>query len=465
MIRKRTAAIVVMAVAAFMDLLDITIATIALPSMQRSLHATSLEVQWVLAGYSIAFATMLITGGRLGDIFGRKKIFLLGIAGFTLASLGSALSTSGFMLVFMRVLQGMFAGLMVPQLNASVVALYKPEERAPIWGIIGALIPLGSLTGMVLGGWLVTANILGSSWRSVFLINIPVGMVTLAIAAVVVPESKSKAKTQLDILGSVIGAAGIFTLLYALSTHLGGSRFWSYVSLASAMLAGFLWQQHRRFQSKKSSLLPLRLFRERAYSLGMLVDLLFSIGNGGYGLILTFFAQRALHLTALKTGLLIVPLVGASIFTAPLVVGLSKKFGKALIFLGGLMQAAAFLWLAQMIAAHGSSLSYWDIFSPFVLAGAGAMFAIMPLSDLTLADIAEHDAGIASGLLTTVVQIGMAIGVALAGSVFFSRVTGSTPAEVSRAAIAGFKVCIGAYLVAGLGSIILPRRRSRANVL
>src|SRR5699024_7040581 len=178
-------------VAMFMDLMDSTITNVALPTIGAELGATPEQLEWTLAGYIIAFATLWITGGRLGDIFGRRRTFVVGVVGFTLASFWAALTQTGDGLVTARVVQGAFAGVMVPQVLSSVQVMYKPEERAPVLGIVGALSALGAVGGLVFGGWLVTADLFGMGWRSIFLVNIPVGVLLVTAALLFVPESRS----------------------------------------------------------------------------------------------------------------------------------------------------------------------------------------------------------------------------------------------------------------------------------
>ena len=204
----RTAATAVLMVATFMDLMDSTITNVALPTIGKDLGATPEQLEWTLAGYIIAFATLLITGGRLGDVFGHRRIFVIGMVGFTLASLGAALSQSGELLVAARVLQGGFAGIMMPQVLSSVQVMYAPEERAPVLGLIGALSSLGAVGGLVLGGWLVTIDLFGMGWRSVFLVNVPVGVVIVAAALALVPRSRSEHPLKPDPAGALLGASG-----------------------------------------------------------------------------------------------------------------------------------------------------------------------------------------------------------------------------------------------------------------
>ena len=252
---SRTAATAVLMVATFMDLMDSTITNVALPTIGKDLGATPEQLEWTLAGYIIAFATLLITGGRLGDVFGHRRIFVIGMVGFTLASLGAALSQSGELLVAARVLQGGFAGIMMPQVLSSVQVMYAPEERAPVLGLIGALSSLGAVGGLVLGGWLVTIDLFGMGWRSVFLVNVPVGVVIVAAALALVPRSRSEHPLKPDPAGALLGGLGVFLVVFPLTDgRAAGWAWWIWAMLAAAPFAvgAFAWQQRRTLKAHGS---------------------------------------------------------------------------------------------------------------------------------------------------------------------------------------------------------------------
>ena len=221
---NRLAATVVLMVATFMDLMDSTITNVALPAISATLEATPAQLEWTLAGYVIAFATLLITGGRLGDIFGRRSIFLIGVIGFTVASGLASLAWSGDMLVTTRVVQGAFAGIMVPQVLSSVQVMFAPEERGPIFGVVGALSAIGAIAGLLLGGWLVTADVLGTGWRSIFLINVPVGILLVAATVLFVPNSRSEHPVGLDLAGVALGALAVFLVVFPLTDGANSPR-------------------------------------------------------------------------------------------------------------------------------------------------------------------------------------------------------------------------------------------------
>ena len=213
---RRGLAIGILLFASFMDLLDVTIVQVALPSIGADLGASEAQLEWIVSGYMLAFAVALITGGRLGDLYGRRRIFLIGIAGFTIASGVAAAAWSGEALVVTRIAQGLFAALMVPQLLASVQALFSPRERAPMYGLIGGVSGLAAVLGPVLGGWLIDADLWGLGWRTVFLINIPVGIAIFILAARFVPETRSERPMRLDLVGVVLLSAIVLAFMVPL---------------------------------------------------------------------------------------------------------------------------------------------------------------------------------------------------------------------------------------------------------
>ena len=458
-VRSRGVATTVLMVATFMDLMDSTITNVALPTIGKNLEATPEQLEWTVAGYVIAFATLLITGGRLGDIFGHRRIFVIGIVGFTLASLGAALSQTGDLLVAARVFQGGFAGIMMPQVLSSVQVMFAPEERAPVLGIIGSLSALGAVGGLILGGWLVTADLLGMGWRSIFLVNVPIGVVLVVAALLFVPRSRSEHPLRPDLVGVLLGGLGVFLVVFPLTDgRAAGWAWWIWAMLITSpfVIAAFVWQQGRMLKAHKAPLLPLPLFRDRGFASGQLVQVLSSIGNGGYVLILLYYVQSAIGFTALAAGLTLLPFALGSMAAAPLAILATKRIGKWAVLLGGLVQAAALTWVMWTIWTAGAVLTGWDVTAPLTLVGVGMMTLIMPLTSITLESVPTPDAGAASGTLTTFGQIGMVLGVALAGSVFFGILQDT--ADARDAVTTALWVPIVAYGLAGLASVTMPDR-------
>ena len=454
--QNRVIATVVLMVALFMDLMDSTITNVALPAIGADLGATPAQLEWTLAGYIVAFATLLVTGGRLGDIFGRRRVFVIGVIGFTVASLLAALAQNGDALVATRVIQGAFAGVMVPQVLSTLQVLFAPKERGAIFGIVGALSALGAVSGLLLGGALVTANAFGTGWRSIFLVNVPIGILLVIAALLIVPASRSEHPLGLDLGGVLLGASAVFLVVFPLTDGRQADwAWWIWLMLAAAPIAllTFIWQQKRRQSHHRPTLLPLRLFADRGFSSGLLVQLLSSVGNGGYALILLFYVQQALGFTPFGAGLTLLPIAVGSMVSTPIAMALAKKLGRRAVALGGVIQAVAFGLAFVVIAVAGDSLSGWQLVPALALAGAGMMVLVMPQTELTLATVPTEHAGAASGTLTTVGQVGMALGVALGGAVYFGITEQSSPIT---GVLVGLWVTIGAYLLAGAAVLAMP---------
>lgn len=461
--RRRGLAMLVLIVASFMDLLDTTIVNVGLPAIQKDVHATPGQLEWVVGGYTLAFAIVLITGGRLGDIVGRRSVFLTGVAGFTAASLAAALAQSGDLLVVARVVQGAFAALMVPQVLASVQALYKPRERAAVLGIIGAVSGMAAVAGPLLGGWLVSADAFGIGWRSIFVINLPVGLALLLAAWRLVPDTRSAHPLRLDIPGLLLASTGLFLLVFPLvEGREAGWPAWILAMLAAApvVLGVFVVNQRRRMRRDGSPLAPMHLFGKRGFVSGSVVQLCFSGAMAGFFLILALYLQIGLHFSAMASGLTLLPFTAGAFLGSAVSVPLAAKAGKPLVIAGALMQAGGIFWVRHVVDAHGAGLSGWDLLRPLALAGLGLGFLVVPLVDLALATVDVRDAGAASGVYSTFQQFGAALGVAVTGVVFFGRThNGYDPTVMRTALLTGALVCVAGYLLAALAGLFLPASR------
>ncbi len=307
---KRAVATSILMFAAFMDLIDVTIVNVALPAIRSDLSASPAHLQWILGGYTLAFAVLLITGGRLGDIFGRQRIFVIGVAGFTATSLAACLSGSGDALVIARVVQGGFAALMVPQLLSTVQVLYPPKERAAVFGIVGAVSGTAAVIGPVLGGWLVTSDAFGIGWRSIFLINVPVGIALMALAITYVPNTTSQRATRLDLSGVALATVGLLLLVFPLiEGREQGWPVWIWAMLAASamVLALFVVNQRRTERRTQSSLLPMHLFANRGFSAGIVTQAAFQGSIAGFVLALVIYLQSGLGFSAIHAGLVLLP--------------------------------------------------------------------------------------------------------------------------------------------------------------
>ncbi len=337
---RRWIALAIVLTAAFMQLVDISIVNVAIPSVQRNLDATYSQVQWVLAGYQLAFAVTLITGGRLGDIFGRKRMFILGMAGFTLASALCGLAQSPGMLIASRVLQGLMGAIMFPQVLSVIQVSFPPRERATALGIFGATIGVATIAGPLVGGLLIQANLLGLDWRPIFLVNVPIGIASLTAAAFLLRESRSADARRLDLGGVALVTAGLLLLVYPLvqGRELGWPR-WTFLSMAASVpvLALFALYERRKKRRDGSPLVDLDLFRQRPFVSGLLLSLIFFMGISAFFLTFTIYLQIGLGFTALHAGLTTVPFAIFSAIASGASVRLAPRLGTRVLHLGTLL--------------------------------------------------------------------------------------------------------------------------------
>lgn len=345
--RRRWIALAVVMTASFMDLVDATIVNIAVPSIQRDTGAGFSAVQWITAGYALAFAVGLITGGRLGDIHGRKRVFLIGTAGFTLASLLCGVAVDPQMLVATRLLQGAAAALMVPQVLSIIHATFSGEERGKVFGLFGAVIGLAAVTGPLLGALLTQWDVLGLEWRPIFLINLPVGIAGLVLGRRFIDESKAPQALRLDLIGVALATAGLLLVMYPLvQGRENGWPLWGYAMMAGGvgMLAGFAGYERAKKAKDGSPLVELALFRARGFAAGIGVQLLFGAVCGVFFLVWTLYMQIGLGWTPLHAGLTGLPFTVACSASAGMSVQLLvPRFGRGVLQAGALTTAAGAL--------------------------------------------------------------------------------------------------------------------------
>lgn len=458
--RSRAVAVSVLLVALFMDLMDVTIVNVALPAIQQDLGATPEHLEWIVSGYLLGLAALLITGGRLGDIFGRRRVFVIGITGFTAASLLAGLAPTAESLVGFRAVQGLFAGVMVPQVLSIIQAMFAPRERAAVYGITGAITGLAAVAGPLIGGALVTSDAFGIGWRSIFMINVPIGMVLIVSALIVTPESKSVHRLRLDVRGVLLAMAGVLALVYPLvEGRRLGWPLWTFglMALSPVFLALFVGQQRRRSAASRAPLLPMRLFRDRGFSAGMIVQLAFQAGVASFFLILTLYLQSGLGFSAWQAGLAVFPFSIGAVIGSSFAVPLTDKLGKLLVSAGATLQAAGVGWSIAIVGDRADVLAISDLILPMGIAGIGLGVLVVPLLDVALATVPVDDAGSASGALTTFQQIGAAIGIAVVGAVFFGSIgTEFNPAALREGFLLAACVTILAACIAAVASLFLP---------
>ncbi|MDG9707044.1 MFS transporter [Streptomyces sp. DH10] len=457
-------ALLVVLFSSFMDLVDATIVTVAAPAIARDMGAGDAQIQWTIAAYTLALGAGLITGGRLGDQFGRKRLFMSGLVGFMVTSALCALAVTPGMLIGMRAAQGLTAGIMVPQVFGVIRASFAPAERAKAFGAYGAVQGLASVAGPLLGGLLVEADLFGLGWRTIFWINVPISILALVVGARVLPESRSASTARLDLVGALLAASGILlVLLPIIQTETWGWTAGSYALLAAGIILLTLFLAYERSLAGRGGepVFDPALLRIRAFAVGLSASVLFFGGIGSFFLTLSVYLQLGTGRTAWETGLVILPYALGSIITSGLGVALAAKAGRALLITGSLTIAASQLVLLAVIR-DGSDPGFWLLALGLFIGGLGLGLAAPILVNVVLAGIPGRNAGAAGGVLSTVNKIGGAIGIAVLGTVFFAAVAGSTadapgPADYGHALRIVLVVTAVLYLVAGLVMLALPK--------
>jgi EmrB/QacA subfamily drug resistance transporter len=465
---RRWAALVVMLLAAFMNLLDVSIVNIAIPSIQRGLHASYADVQWTLAGYALSYALVLVTGGRLGDAYGRRRLFLIGVVGFTAMSALCGAAQSPGMLIASRVAQGAMGALMIPQVLSVIQVSFPAAERIKALAAFGVTAGLGAVSGPLLGGLLTTHSLLGLGWRSIFMINVPVGVVAVAASLALLSESRAPRPPRLDPAGVLLLSGALVLLLYPLvEGQQAGWPAWAYLmmALSGPVLAVFAGYERVKTRRDGSPLVELRMFARRGFAAGMGIALVFFLGVASFGLVLTLFLQEGLGYTPLHAGATFVPFSLGLFAASGAAARLEPRFGRAVTMAGALIIAAGMAALIGIVHHYGAATSTWDMVPGLAAAGLGLGTVIAPLANVVLADVPEQDAGSASGVLNTGFQLGNSIGIALMGVIFVDRLTvgpgASVPGVFASAVTHALWFQVGVFALAFLLLLALPARRGR----
>ena len=432
----------VLLIGVFMALLDFFIVNVALPDTQRSLHASSAGIQWIVAGYGIALAAGLVTGGRLGDLFGRKAMFVTGLLLFTASSAACGLAPGQGVLIGARVAQGLAAALFMPQILGVIgVAFSGPKQLRAFTGY-GLTAGLGAVFGQLIGGALIQADPFGLGWRSVFWINVPIGLAAALLALRALPSVRPAGRTRLDPAGGALLTAGVLALIVPLvEGRSDGWPLWTWLCLAAApVLFGLFYAHQRRLIGRGGEpVLNPALFTQRAFSVGMPIALVYNVSVGSFFFVLALYLQQGRGMTALDSGLLFVALGGPYLATSMRSGRLAARFGRRLMIFGSLVQGAGYALAAVTVHADAGHNVCWLI-PALAVVGGGMGFAYAPMFGVVLAGVDPKYSSSASGLLSTVQQVGGAGGVAVAGIVFFDTLG-------VRLDPAGFTAAFGAALV------------------
>ncbi len=448
--RARWLMLIVLLCGQFMALLDATIVNVAMPTIGRSLHASGAELQLVIAGYIVSYAMLLITGARLGDLIGQRRMFLLGIGVFTLASLTCGLAPGIGVLIAARFVQGAGAAAMMPQIMTTIQLRFIAAERARALSGYTAVISTGFLAGQVIGGLLVSANLFGATWRPVFLVNVPIGLAIALLLPRVMPADAPSRSRRLDLPGLAISVPAV--CLVVLPLMLGHQERWPWWTLACigcglALVPAFLHTERAVAARGGHPLLALAVFRSPGLLPGLATVMLVMVTYGGFLFTFAIHLQAGLGYSALRAGLTFAP--GAAAF------GLCGYFWRRLpaawhpwlaVFGTGAGAAVGYLAVAFLMRGGGSGGAWLQVF--FVV-GFGCMaVAFSPLVTQSLVRVPRGEAADASGVLTTAIQLSQAVGVAVFGSLFLTLdADGSAGASVARAS--GHAVFVTLLWIAG----------------
>jgi EmrB/QacA subfamily drug resistance transporter len=416
----------------FMIVLDFFIVNVALPSMQSELHASASAIEWVVAGYGLTCAVLLIAGGRLGDLYGRRLAFAAGLAVFVAASAACGLAPSAGVLIAARVVQGIGAALVSPNVLSIIGVAFPGPARVRAITVYGLVMGLAAACGQLIGGILIQADVLGLAWRSVFLINVPVGLAALACTRRLVPESRAArppaaAGRGLDVPGMIWITAGLTALVLPLVE--GVSQHWpawTWASLAAApvLLAAFTAHELRQARRGRAPLLDLGLLRQRALAAGLATQLAFWCGQASLFVVLALYLQPGRGLDPLQSGLVVSIMAGAYLLASLRAPALTVRFGRSLAAAGALILAAGHGVLLLTIAELGVGGQVLWLAPGLILIGAGMGLCLTALNTSVLAHATPQTAGAISGAMSTTQQVGNALGVAVTGVIFFGALPG-----------------------------------------
>jgi MFS family permease len=442
---------------AALPMVDFFIVNVALPTIDRDLNAGPAVLEMVVAGYGVAYAVLLVLGGRLGDMFGRRNLFLTGLAAFALTSLACGLAPSAWTLVAARVAQGAASALLLPQVLATIQAATSGSSRGKALSYYGATAGVASVVGQVLGGVLVSADIAGSGWRAIFLVNVPVAAVALVLALKSVPETRSQNPARIDRAGTVLLAVTLVALLLPLTEgRAAGWPLWSWLLLALSPFAAaaFVAVEMRGERTGGNPLLPPSLVRLHSVRSGLLLIVPFCLGFGGFMFVLAVAMQDGLHFGALAAGAALVPLCAAFFVASLLGPRAVARYGRTTVTAGSLIQGVGLLILAGTFYWGWPHLGVWALAPGMAVAGFGQGFVLPVVIRIVLSEVPPAQAGVGGGAMATTQQSSLALGVATLGTLFLT-LSGSV--GVRDALVWALLAQLAAIAVTTVLSVRLPR--------
>lgn len=419
---RRWSALWVTLVAGFMSLLDVTIVAVALPSMQRDLHATAPAIQWVVSGYALSFALVLVTAGRVGDTIGRRRIFLIALAGFVLCSACAGAAPSIALLVVARVAQGVCAGCLAPQNSALIQQMFRGAERGRAFGLFGATVGISSAVGPVVGGLILTLADGPGGWRWIFYVNVPVGVVALVLGIRLLPRTAPSGKQRLDLPGVALLGAGVLAVMLPLVlAESGGVRtLWWLFPVAAVFLVAFVHWERRVAAHHGQPLLDPRLATStRGYVTGAAIATLYFVGFSGVWLVFALFFQDGLGYSPLESGLAVTPFALGSAVAAAVAGRLVERLGRLLTVCGLAAVVVGLGGTALILRWAPDGTAVWLMALALLLGGIGSGCVISPNVTMTLRDVPVRMAGAAGGALQTGQRLGGAVGTAALPGLFY----------------------------------------------
>jgi EmrB/QacA subfamily drug resistance transporter len=433
---------IVVIAASVMDLLDSTIAQTAAPAIRADLSGSYTDLEWISAAYTLAMAVGLLIGGRLGDLFGRRQVMLAGMAGFVAASALCALAPTTDALIACRVLQGALGAVMIPQGFGIIRELFGDDGQQKAFAVFGPVMGLSAVAGPVIGGALVDLDLLGTDWRLIFLVNVPLGLAAIALGVRYLPHTESTARGErIDLPSVAMAVAGCFAIVYPIvqGRELGWP-VWAFALLGGGLvMLGFFGRRQARLArgaaSRRSPLVDPSILRRRAYVSGLALVICFIGAMGGMVLVFNVMLQAGFGFSPLACGVATIAIPVAAIFGSITSSATLARLGRTTIHIGTVVMAVGLVAADLVLRSRGGDLSAWDLTAPFAVTGFGMGMIFVPMFDVILAGVEPRQLGSASGLLETIQQLGMSLGIAVVGTVLFGVLgSGHGPAAFARSA-------------------------------
>ncbi len=445
-----------------LPMVDFFIVNVALPSIDLGLHASAPLLELVVSAYACAYALLLVMGGRLGDSFGRRRLFLTGMAAFTATSLACGLAPSAAVLVVARAAQGASAAMMVPQVLATIQAATTGQRRARALGRYGATGGIAAVIGQLAGGFLVSANVAGASWRPIFLVNVPIGLAGLVLARRYLPDTQAESAAPVDGAGTILLGVTVLALLVPLTE--GRSLHWPawtiiLLAVAPAAAVALLAAESRKERAGRVPLVPPSLLRHASMRRGLLLALPFFGGFGAFMFCYALLVQQGLRASAVAAGAGLVPMAALFLLASLCTSRLLARFGPRVLVAGAILQAAGLLALGGTVLAGWPGLPIASLAPGMAIAGAGQGLVMSPLMGVVLSDVPPASAGVGGGVFATTQQTALALGVATLGSLFLALAADGAGIRNGFLTVIGIQIL--AALAVAAGARRLPDRRRR----